>query len=71
MSDKKTIRIVKRDERATGDKAKLKNQPSQKTARDMVDTVTTWVNDFQRKRRAETTQAISNLVRARRQPAES
>ena len=70
MSDKKVIRVVKREERAkTSTKSKTKSAP--KTARDIVTTVTSWVNDFQRQRRDETAEAIESLVRARRQPAES
>jgi formylglycine-generating enzyme required for sulfatase activity len=70
MSDKKVIRVVKRDERAKAStKSKKKNAP--KTARDMVTTVTSWVNDFQRQRRDETAEAIESLVRARRQLTES
>ena len=70
MPDKKVIRVVKRDERAIAStKSKKKNAP--KTARDMVTTVTSWVNDFQRQRRDETSAAIKSLVSARQQPAES
>ena len=68
MSEKKVIRIVKRDERQT---KRSKKKAAPKTARDMVTTVTSWVSDFQRKRRDETSEAIKSLVQARRQPAES
>ena len=71
MSDKKTIKVVKRVERDAARRAKSKDKSPQKTARDMVATVASWVDDFQRNRRHETSEAISNLVRARRQPAES
>jgi hypothetical protein len=36
----------------------------------MVTTVTSWVNDFQQRQRAETSKAIENLIRAR-QPNEA
>jgi len=71
MSDKKTIKVVKRVERDAARRAKPKDKSPQKTARDMVATVASWVDDFQRNRRHETSEAISNLVQARRQPAES
>ena len=72
MSDKKVIRVVKRDERAiANNKKKSKDKSAPKTARDMVTTVTSWVNDFQRQRRDETAEAIESLVRARRQVTES
>ena len=70
MSEKKTIKVVKRDDRGTTTKAKSKEKTAQKAARDMVATVSSWVNDFQRKRRTETTKAIDNLMRAR-QPNEA
>jgi len=70
MSEKKTIKVVKRDDRGTTTKAKSKEKTAQKTAREMVATVSSWVNDFQRKRRTETTKAIDNLIRAR-QPNEA
>jgi len=73
MSDKKTIKVVKRGERDAARRAKSKSgdKSAQKTARDMVETVSSWVNDFQRKRRQATSDAIKNLVQARQQPAES
>ena len=72
MPNKKVIRVVKRDERAiANNKKKSKDKSAPKTARDMVTTVTSWVNDFQRQRRDETAEAIESLVRARRQVTES
>jgi hypothetical protein len=74
MTEKKGIKVIKRAERdkQIAPKTAKTRERSQKTARDMVSTVTSWVNDVQRKRRAETVEAIQNLLRARRQqPAES
>ena len=71
MSDKKVIRVVKRDERVIANKKKSKSKSAPKTAHDMVTTVTGWVNDFQRQRRDETSAAIKSLVRARQQPNEA
>ncbi|HVF54683.1 MAG TPA: hypothetical protein VM934_00955 [Pyrinomonadaceae bacterium] len=59
-----TIKVIKRDQRnrqeAEPEEVK-KSAPE--AARDMVATVTEWVNEFQQKRRAETTQAIKMLLR--------
>lgn len=73
MSEKKVIRVVKRAERGkrTASNAKVARDAARKTARDMVATVTNWVNELQQKRRVETTEAISSLVRARQQPNEA
>ena len=65
MSEKKVIRIVKREERkkqkAGAGKVKSAGQTAQQTAREMVNTVTNWVSEFQQKRRAET-QALAKLI---------
>ena len=65
MSEKKVIKIVKREERKnpknTADKVKSAGETAQQAARDMVNTVTNWVNEFQQKRRAET-QALAKLI---------
>lgn len=59
------IKIIKRNERtapeaAAGETAAPKKS-AQETARDMVATVSGWVNDFQQRRRGETAQAIKTL----------
>ena len=72
MSEKK-VKIVKRAERGkrTTGSVKAARDARRKTARDMVATVTNWVNEFQQKQRIETTDAIENLIRARQQPNEA
>jgi uncharacterized membrane-anchored protein len=68
MAKKSSIKIIKRkerDERAaqvvtTEEVAEKKS--AQETARDMVATVSEWVNEFQQKRRTETTQALKTLL---------
>jgi len=67
MSEKKTIRIVKKGEKPVvrPPAAKAKNT-ARETARDMVDTVTNWVNEFQQRRRAETTNALRILSKTPR-----
>ena len=63
MSEKK-VRIVKRAERVN---RKRKPKVVRKTAHDIVNTVTTWVTEFEQRQREETATAIENLVRSRRQ----
>jgi hypothetical protein len=60
MSEKKTIRIVKKGEKIRP-VVKAKTNTARETARDMVDTVTNWVTDFQKRRREETTNALRIL----------
>jgi hypothetical protein len=57
MSDKKTIRIVKKGEKSRPI-VKAKAASARETARDMVETVTNWVTEFQQKRRVETSNAL-------------
>jgi hypothetical protein len=57
MSEKKTIRIIKKGEKPRPI-VKAKATSARETARDMVGTVTNWVNEFQQKRRAETSNAL-------------
>ena len=73
MSEKKGIKVVKRAERGNRKAAssKSKRDSARKSARDMVATVTNWVNEFQEKQTSETAKAISNLMRARHQPNEA
>ena len=65
MSEKKTIRIVKKGEK-TRPIVKAKATSASQTARDMVETVTNWVNEFQQKRRVETTNALRMLSKTPR-----
>ena len=65
MTKKTPIKIIKRDERDRKEKASEQPQTAiksaQETAREMVGTVTNWVNEFQQKRRTETSRAIQNI----------
>jgi formylglycine-generating enzyme required for sulfatase activity len=65
MSDKKTIRIIKKGEK-TRPTVKAKASTARETARDMVGTVTNWVTEFQQKRRNETTNALRMLSKTPR-----
>jgi hypothetical protein len=57
MPEKKTIRIVKKGEKAEPS-PKPKVNTAREAARDMVETVTNWVSEFQQKRRNETAGAL-------------
>jgi hypothetical protein len=57
MSGKKTVRVIKKGEV----KRQPRVQPKTNSAREMVQTVTNWVNELQQKRRAETANALKFL----------
>lgn len=65
MKNKTPIKVIKRDERARlkqpAEEVKAERKSAQEAARDMVATVSQWVNEFQQKRRSETAQAIKTL----------
>ena len=75
MTKKTPIKIIKRDERnrqENGSKeAPVARKSAQEAARDMVGTVTSWVNEFQQKRRAETSRALQTLFPEPPQPNEA
>lgn len=58
MSAKNRVRIVKKGQLKQVAKAQPKTNSARDTARDMVRTVTNWVNELQQKRRAETANAL-------------
>ena len=70
MSEKKAIKIIKKHERGRKLKPVAKENTTAQTAREMVQTVTNWVNELQQKRRAETTQAIKALLPKSPRPSE-
>jgi hypothetical protein len=71
MSEKKVVKVIKREERVQKKaSARVARNNKRKRPTDMVSTVTSWVNDFQQRQRAETSKAIENLIRAR-QPNEA
>lgn len=76
MSKKTPIKIIKREERNRLEKEvaaeKEPRQSTQEAAREIVNNVTHWVQEFQQKRRAETAQAIKTLLSDRpAQPSEA
>ena len=65
MSEKKTIKVIKKGEKPRPI-VKAKASSARETARDMVGTVTNWVTDFQKRRREETTNALRMLSKTPR-----
>ena len=65
MSEKKTIKVIKKGEKPRPI-VKVKAASARETARDMVETVTNWVTEFQQKRRTETTNALRMLSKTPR-----
>lgn len=66
MQKKNPIKVIKRDERNRQQQAAsaapvAERATAKEAARDMVATVSQWVNEFQQKRRSETAQAIKTL----------
>lgn len=71
MTKKTPIKIIKREERNRQEKTDENQKSTRETAREMVSTVSTWVNEFQQKRRTETAKAIKNLFPETPQPTEA
>src|SRR6266511_2497603 len=73
MPEKKVIKVIKKDERARKQKPAPKGNTTAQTAREMVQTVTNWVNELQQKRRVETAKAIELMLpeNPRRRPPRS
>jgi hypothetical protein len=63
MSEKKAIKIIKKGELKRKLKPAPKGTTTAQTAREMVKTVTNWVNELQQKRRTETATAIKLMLR--------
>ena len=67
MTTNKSIKIIKRGQRAAQQEAAASAAQSEQkksaneAARDVVATVSEWVSEFQQKRRTETSQALKTL----------
>ncbi|MDQ6651987.1 MAG: hypothetical protein M3Y84_04495 [Acidobacteriota bacterium] len=70
MSEKKTIKVIKKDQRTCKEKPVPKGNTTAQTAREMVQTVTNWVNELQQKRRVETANAIKLILPGNPRPNE-
>lgn len=75
MATKTPIKIIKRNERSRQENVPDEQQSTRETpresARDMVATVTNWVNEFQQKRRIETSRALKTLFPETPRPNEA
>ena len=71
MSEINKIKIVKKTDVVVRKSKKSKGNNSRVAAREMVQTVGEWVNDFKERKREETKAALETLFRAAAQPTES
>ncbi len=71
MTDKAKIKIIKKGEikisETPAEKPIVIEKKSKQAAREMVSTVSTWVSEFQQRRRDETKQAIEKFFTAQPQ----
>ena len=69
MSTNAKIKVIKKGEQAkVKENTIVEKKSTQEAAREMVSTVTNWVNDFQQRRREDTKQAIEKLFSQQTQP---
>jgi hypothetical protein len=62
MTTNAKIKVIKKGEQPKlQENSSLDKKSAQESAREMVSTVTNWVNDFQHRRREDTKQAIEKL----------
>lgn len=62
MTRKAKIKVIKKkDLNAVKKVEKTENKKKQEAAREMVSNVSSWVNDFQKRKREETRQAFEQL----------
>jgi hypothetical protein len=71
MSEKKSIKIIKKHERVRKQKPAPKGNTTAQSAREMVQTVTNWVTELQQKRRVETANAIKLMLPKNPRPSEA
>ena len=64
------VKVIKKDDRAAKSAAKTEPTNKKAAAREMVSTVADWVNDFQRRKRDETQDAIKKFFTTQPQPNE-
>lgn len=58
------VKIIKKGTVKVAKPAIIERKSKHEAAREMVSTVSNWVNDFQQRRRVETKQAFANLFNA-------
>jgi hypothetical protein len=62
MSEKKRIKVIKKEQRHRQERPASKTNPARETAREMVQNVTNWVNELRQKRHTEAADAVKLLV---------
>ena len=67
MNAKAKIKVIKKSEVKAAEKPVVIEKKSNQAAREMVSTVSNWVNEFQQRRRDETKQAIEKFFTNRPQ----
>ena len=71
MTAKPKIKVIKKGEVKLTEKTMVTEKKSkQASAREMVSTVSNWVNDFQQRKREETRHAFENLFSAQPKTSE-
>lgn len=71
MKDRIKIKVIKKDEiRASQKPVVAESKTKREAAREVVSTVTTWVSDFQTRKRDETRAAFEKFVVRKPQPSE-
>lgn len=71
MLKKLNVKVIKKDARKAVQPAVKTRDKSKQTAREMVSTVSNWVNDFQQRKRDETKTAIEKFFVPNPRPSES
>ena len=72
MTDKMKIKVIKKVDAVKVDTmVKTPKVSKKQPAREMVSTVTNWVNDFQSRKREETKVALEMLFGSKTQPSQS
>lgn len=71
MTDKTKVKVIKKDEvKAASNPVQSETKTKRKAARNMVSNVSTWVSDFQVRKRDETKIAIEKFFNQSPQPSE-
>lgn len=70
MTTKAKVKVIKKSELKNFESPVIVEKKPSQTAREMVSTVTNWVNDFQQRQREETKQAIEKFFSAQPQTGE-
>lgn len=68
MKERMKVKVIKKDEVKPPEKTEVKSKRA--AAREMVSTVTTWVSDFQGRKREETKTALEKFFSNQPRPSE-